>query len=1040
MASVRNRVTEIGSLALVSISVLAAIGYDRTQIDRLQSISASLHHRAVHGRLSGFSHAPLWSPVNDLRAATEFAPLRAAASRVTTLPADNPEKLHTRGIARLLIGDVTGAVDDLGIARTEQPREARTWSDLSVALMEKALREDNAELMIEALTAADWAVGLDAKLQEAVFNRAIALEAVGLGPVAAKAFKHYIDLDPSSPWADEARSHISSREKSAAVRWDAAAASLEQSAADDHQSQVLAIVKRFPQEARTWGEAEYLARWAEAVERHDEPGAKRWIMVTQRIGDALQAFSGESLLKDAAAIAAAARKDRLTHLARAHLIYRQARILYGQRKVAEAGPQFENAARELAGSGSPMTKVVDYYLANVAYDHSDAAGCLKRLAVIDEQTPLAYSALKAEIQWTRASALARLNRLYESVDASRSALSLFKRLGERDNLTSVESSTAGTLSHLGRDFEAWQLRRVVFQAASDSGRAYVLELAIATAARTAVRRGRSDVTRALLSAQLELPADSPRVRFDAVLWHAFAVAQVDTRPFTADEREAIVRAASAISDPDLRRDALDESRLADAIALREYDPARALALLDATLAERQGRHRSIEVPRIMLERARALRDMGRRGEAATAFHQVINLIEEQQASIPQLDLRDSYLGSADAAFTELAELLFADHDIAGGFNGVERARGRAITERLALGDHPSKVSLEDVASRLAQGVALLEWVAVRNRIWAVMVTRNGWRWAGIRAPEADLRQRAAHLREAIESGDDVTANKDGQTLYAILFSHLLRSRERFETLVIVPDPAMDSIPFASLRDPATGRLLIEDVEIVNAPSATVYLTSRDRMPAAQGTPRTVVLAGDPEIALVQFASLPRLRDAASEIRTISRMYPESFARTGVTASRQWFMQKSVTSDVVHVAAHTVLNTEVPWLSVLPLAADSSGDGLLYVRDVANMQFQKCPIVVLAGCKTGAAVSPHAALHNLALAFLAAGARNVVGTLWDVDDRVARVFSLTLHRQLSRGIRPAVALRETQLIMLRSGDPALRRPRSWSGFQLYGSEK
>jgi CHAT domain-containing protein len=926
------------------------------------------------------------------------------------------------------------------MASTEQPREARTWSDLSVALLEKALREDNAELVIEALTAADRAVGLDAKLPEALFNRAMALEAIGLGPVAVRAFKHYIDLDPSSPWTDEARTHISSRKKTAALRWDAAVGSLEQSAGDGHQSQVLAIVKRFPQETRTWGEAEYLARWAEAVERHDEPGAKRWIIVAQHMGDALQAFSGESLLKDATAVAAAARGDRLAHLTRAHLIYRQARILYGQRKVAEAGPQFESAAREFASSGSPMTKVVDYYLANVAYDRSDAAGCLKRLAAVDERTPVVYSALKAEIQWTRASAFARLNRLYESVEALRSALSLFERLGERDNLTSVQSSTAGVLSHLGQDFEAWKLRRIVFQAASDSGRAYVLELAIASAARTSVRRGRSDVARALLSAQLELPADSSRVRFDAVLWHAFAVVRGDNRPFTVAEREAIVRAASAISDPDLRRDALDESRLADATALREYDPARALALLDATLAERLSRHRSIEVPRIMLERARSLRDMGRRSEAATAFQQSINLIEEQQASIPQLDLRDSFLGSADAAFTELAELLFADHDIADGFNAVERARGRAITERLAIGDHLLPVSLECVASRLAQGVALVEWVVVRNRTWAVMVTRNGWRWAGIQSPEADLRQRAAHLREAIESGDDVAANRDGQALYSILFAHVLRSQERFETLVIVPDPAMDSIPFASLRDPATGRLLIEDVAILNAPSATVYLTSRDRTPASQGTPRTAVLAGDPEIALMQFGSLPRLPEAANEIRMISRMYPEAFARTGLTASRQWFMQKSVSSDVVHVAAHTVLNTEVPWFSVLPLAADSSSDGLLYVRDVANMRFQRSPIVVLAGCKTGAAVSPHAALHNLALAFLAAGARSVVGTLWDVDDRVARVFSLTLHRQLSRGIRPAVALRETQLNMLRSTDPVLRSPKSWSGFQLYGSEK
>jgi CHAT domain-containing protein len=105
-----------------------------------------------------------------------------------------------------------------------------------------------------------------------------------------------------------------------------------------------------------------------------------------------------------------------------------------------------------------------------------------------------------------------------------------------------------------------------------------------------------------------------------------------------------------------------------------------------------------------------------------------------------------------------------------------------------------------------------------------------------------------------------------------------------------------------------------------------------------------------------------------------------------------------------------------------------------------MQLHRAPIVVLAGCKTADSTGRHLVLHNLALAFLVTGARSVVGTLWDVDDRVARVFSLTLHRQLSRGEKPTEALRETQLGMLRSGDPAMRKAKNWSGFQLYGTEK
>jgi hypothetical protein len=337
------------------------------------------------------------------------------------------EELHLRGIARLVLDDLSAAVSDLDAARRARPNDARFLNDYAVAVMEKAFRNDDAELMIEALAAADRACAMKPGLPEAVFNRALALEGIGLESVADKTFNDYLTLDASSRWASEARKHVSIKRNTAAERWETARAVFEAGTLD--RQAALAIASKFPQEVRTWGEAEYLGRWAEAVERHDEAAAKQWLQIAEQLGDALRSFSGESLLSDAAAVASQASGKPRVHLARAHLLFRQARIIYGRRLVAQARPEFENAAREFAAApSSPMADVVAYYIANIVYDESDAVGCLTQLAVLDHRTPSTYPALQAEIQWTRASALARTNRLYESLDAAQNSLSVSMRM------------------------------------------------------------------------------------------------------------------------------------------------------------------------------------------------------------------------------------------------------------------------------------------------------------------------------------------------------------------------------------------------------------------------------------------------------------------------------------------------------------------------------------------------------------------------------------------------------------------------------------
>jgi CHAT domain-containing protein len=146
---------------------------------------------------------------------------------------------------------------------------------------------------------------------------------------------------------------------------------------------------------------------------------------------------------------------------------------------------------------------------------------------------------------------------------------------------------------------------------------------------------------------------------------------------------------------------------------------------------------------------------------------------------------------------------------------------------------------------------------------------------------------------------------------------------------------------------------------------------------------------------------------------------------------------------VHVATHAVMNVRNPMFSRVELARGSSGgpddDGRLEVHELLGMTVTS-RLVVLSGCETGVGAAWSTQFDRgedyatLAQAFLYAGARSVVATLWRVEDEGAAVFAERFYRHL-RQLTPAVALARAQTEMMR--DSRYTAPFYWAAYQLSG---
>jgi CHAT domain-containing protein len=147
--------------------------------------------------------------------------------------------------------------------------------------------------------------------------------------------------------------------------------------------------------------------------------------------------------------------------------------------------------------------------------------------------------------------------------------------------------------------------------------------------------------------------------------------------------------------------------------------------------------------------------------------------------------------------------------------------------------------------------------------------------------------------------------------------------------------------------------------------------------------------------------------------------------------------------MAHVASHGVLNRMNPLFSRIELNPGRHqspiDDGRLEVHEVLGIQIRS-PLVFLSGCETGLGpggsrrYAPGEDYATLAAAFLAAGARQVVATLWAIPDSGAAVFAGRFYEELTRA-DPAEALATTQRIQLADG--RFRHPYYWAGYRLAG---
>jgi CHAT domain-containing protein len=999
--------------------------------ERLSGAVASSDQRPVTARIARLPYA---SARPRVRSATmtatpsaELLGIQSAAEQILSRK-DRPD--HASAVALLVSGRAAKAVTLLASLAANEPSNAMYWSDLAAARHELATERDSPELQIAALAAANAALRIDPAYAPALFNRALALDALGLTPYAVSALTRYRSIDSTSKWAGEAADRIqNANHVDRASEWSRRSAALERGV------DVESIVRDFPQQARTSGESDYLARWAEAHLAGDTATAARWLNVSRAIGDAQLKLRGERLLSDAvAAIDNAA--DR-TRLSKAYLTYRKGRLLYktDSARVAEGLPFLTKSEREFASAQSPMALVAAYYRANALFDAHQRGTAEEVLDRLNRSVPPHYGALRAQLAWLRSTMAANAGQPYAALTAAVTSANQFRELGESEYAAKMEMAASRTLDRLGRTPEAYRLRRRAFESASAAGKASLWESLLNSSARAEVKAQHWDSAASFFALELESPPISPLLRFDALLWRAVAESRVQglSAPALAEARAAAEHAPDAA----MREDMQTELQFVEAASMTRTDPNRASALLTTVIETRLRNTRVSNLAVAYLERARAHANANRPREQEADLRNAIAFYERQAGEIQRDDLRDAFSGTTGDAYAELTELLVRTGRTLEAFEIAEQARACGL---LAFESRRQRMirsaSPETLARSVSRDTVVVHYTTLADDLLIAVIETGRYRAFTVPAKRAEVEDHVRRLTHAVADENTAEQRASGRWLYDRLIAPV-GTILAGGTLVIVPDDALDPIPFAALVSPS-GRYLVEDMPIVIAPSARVFLTHAGE--TAEGVfHRQLALIADPAIDSTTFPSLGRLPGARRDVYRLAAGHEATVLSDG-DATHDRVISALQTASDAHIAAHALVNEDDAWKSLIVLAPDGRSDGALYLHEIVNLDLDRLRLVTLAGCRTSARGPNSGSVSSLARAFLAAGSHNVIGTLWDVDDSFTSELTSEIDGALHEGHRPAEALRVAQLSFLRSADVKKRAARHWAGVQLYGCNR
>ncbi|MBK8946362.1 MAG: CHAT domain-containing protein [Ignavibacteriae bacterium] len=301
--------------------------------------------------------------------------------------------------------------------------------------------------------------------------------------------------------------------------------------------------------------------------------------------------------------------------------------------------------------------------------------------------------------------------------------------------------------------------------------------------------------------------------------------------------------------------------------------------------------------------------------------------------------------------------------------------------------------------------------------------------------------------------------KNSNDLYKLFFKEIINKFAKNKNLIFSLPNELINYPletlvlnFNSNESPynyENAKFLIEDYQISYAPSFNIF-SELEKLHAKNNNSH--LLIGNPNVNnndfYISFRSslvnenynlnrnikLNPLKYSEEEISSINSILTNTNKFTSQDATEENFKKYASSSNIIHISTHSFLLNQQPFI-VFSEDRKSSEDGFLEVGEIINTNLNS-DLVVLSSCKSGLGViDKQEGILGMQKSFFDAGAKSVIVSLWDVNDRNTFLLMELFYENLKTGINKSQALQKAKLDFTKKYSP---NPYYWAAFVLSGN--
>ncbi|WP_069472565.1 CHAT domain-containing protein [Candidatus Marithrix sp. Canyon 246] len=320
-------------------------------------------------------------------------------------------------------------------------------------------------------------------------------------------------------------------------------------------------------------------------------------------------------------------------------------------------------------------------------------------------------------------------------------------------------------------------------------------------------------------------------------------------------------------------------------------------------------------------------------------------------------------------------------------------------------------------------VGIIYPIILSNRIEILLITSdNNIQSFVIPVTAIELKDKVNDFRLELETKNQGDYLNYAQILYRWLIVPLSNQIANLDTLIVVPDGVLRTIPFAALHDGK--QFLISKYAIVTMPNLMITNSK------FQSKNNNIFLAGLSEAV----QNFPALSSVSREVKAINRLYKN----VTLLLNRQFTVKnfssalKTNSYSIIHIAAHGQFKSQPDQTFLVAYDNKIQLNQLEALIKLNKRRQQPLELLTLSACQT--AVGDDQAALGLAGVAIKAGARSALASLWLIDDEATTTLMIKFYQQLQK-LPKAKALQAAQLSLLHG---KYKHPLYWAPFLMIGA--